>query len=264
MTIVDLDGTVLISSDASLPDRKAPARPPLSQLVNAGFLRQLRVMYGPPHAYEVSYPFKLGPPGQQGALRRDSRRGADRPAAPARSRRRCVPQDCWRSARVLASVLAGGAGQQHRRWPRSNASPRNWTASRRANSTRSRSSAATNSARSARRSARSDCNCAACARSSARCARTSTRFSAAWTTDCSCSRAMAARSWSVPRSRIFWAFPRTSFWDARPARFFRRPPAAIRAGHCRVTSSSRSRPPKWICPARRPGCRRGASASACR
>src|ERR1700733_4596476 len=34
VTIVDLDGNVLISSP-SLPDRKAPTRPPLSQLVNA-------------------------------------------------------------------------------------------------------------------------------------------------------------------------------------------------------------------------------------
>ncbi len=65
VAIVDVDGTVLISSDASLPDRKAPSRPPLSQLVNAGFLRQLRVLYGAPQAYEVAYPFKLGAPGQQ-------------------------------------------------------------------------------------------------------------------------------------------------------------------------------------------------------
>ena len=64
VTIVDLDGNVLISSP-SLPDRKAPSRPPLSQLVNAGFIRQLRVLYGPPQAYEVAYPFKLGAPGQQ-------------------------------------------------------------------------------------------------------------------------------------------------------------------------------------------------------
>jgi signal transduction histidine kinase/type II secretory pathway pseudopilin PulG len=64
VTIVDLDGNVLISSP-SMPDRKAPSRPPLSQLVNAGFIRQLRVLYGPPQAYEVAYPFKLGAPGQQ-------------------------------------------------------------------------------------------------------------------------------------------------------------------------------------------------------
>ena len=64
VAIVDLDNNVLISSP-SRPDRKAPSRPPLSQLVNAGFLRQLRVLYGPPQAYEVAYPFKLGAPGQQ-------------------------------------------------------------------------------------------------------------------------------------------------------------------------------------------------------
>ncbi len=37
VTIVDRDGTALISSDASLPGRKVLPRPPLSQLVGAGF-----------------------------------------------------------------------------------------------------------------------------------------------------------------------------------------------------------------------------------
>src|SRR5437879_4021130 len=65
VTVVDRDGTALISSDASLPGRKVLPRPPLSQLVNAGFIQQLRLIYGAPQAYDVSDPFKLGPPGRQ-------------------------------------------------------------------------------------------------------------------------------------------------------------------------------------------------------
>ena len=65
VTIVDLDGTALISSDSSLPGRQVLPRPPLSELLNAGFIQQLRLIYGSPQAYDVSYPFKLGPPGRQ-------------------------------------------------------------------------------------------------------------------------------------------------------------------------------------------------------
>jgi len=65
VTVVDIGGTALISSDASLPGRPAPSRTRLSQLVGSGFVNQLRVIYGPPRAYEVSYPFKLGAPGHQ-------------------------------------------------------------------------------------------------------------------------------------------------------------------------------------------------------
>jgi PAS domain S-box-containing protein len=65
VTIVDRDGTALISSDPSVPGRKVLLRPPLSQLVNAGFIQQLRLIYGAPQVYDVAYPFKLGPPGRQ-------------------------------------------------------------------------------------------------------------------------------------------------------------------------------------------------------
>src|ERR1700732_2594157 len=58
VTIVDRDGTALISSDASLPVRKVLPRPPLSQLVDTGFTQQLRLIYGSPQAYDISYPFK--------------------------------------------------------------------------------------------------------------------------------------------------------------------------------------------------------------
>ncbi len=65
VTIVDSGGIALISSDASLPERRALERPPFTQFVDSGFLDQLRVIYGPPQAYEVAYSFQLGPPGQQ-------------------------------------------------------------------------------------------------------------------------------------------------------------------------------------------------------
>jgi PAS domain S-box-containing protein len=65
VTIVDRDGTALISSDPSLPGRKVLPRLPLSQLVNAEFIQQLRLIYGAPQAYDIAYPFKLGPPGRQ-------------------------------------------------------------------------------------------------------------------------------------------------------------------------------------------------------
>jgi signal transduction histidine kinase len=65
VTIVDHDGTALISSDSTLIDRPVLRRTPLDQLVNSGALAQFRVIYGPSRAYEVTYPFKLGPAGRQ-------------------------------------------------------------------------------------------------------------------------------------------------------------------------------------------------------
>src|SRR5580704_3030192 len=65
VTIVDHNGVALISSDASLPDRAVLARTPLDQLANSSFISQWRVLFGPPRAYEVSYPFNLGPAGHQ-------------------------------------------------------------------------------------------------------------------------------------------------------------------------------------------------------
>jgi signal transduction histidine kinase len=65
VSISDINGTVLISSDASLPGKQSETKANLTQLASSSFLDQLRAIYGPPRAYEVSYPFKLGPPGQQ-------------------------------------------------------------------------------------------------------------------------------------------------------------------------------------------------------
>jgi len=59
VSIVDRNQNVLISSDAALPGRPAFARPPLPQLSQAPFFEKLRVLYGPPLVYEVSFPFNL-------------------------------------------------------------------------------------------------------------------------------------------------------------------------------------------------------------
>jgi signal transduction histidine kinase len=65
VSITDVNGTVLVSSDKSLPGKSTPVRANLAQLVSSGFTEQLRVLYGPPRAYEVDYAFQIGPPGNQ-------------------------------------------------------------------------------------------------------------------------------------------------------------------------------------------------------
>lgn len=76
ISIADVQGTVLVSSDRSLPGNPLPVRAGIEQLVPSRITNQLKVLYrllyGPPGAYEVSYPFQLGPPGHQipfGAVR---------------------------------------------------------------------------------------------------------------------------------------------------------------------------------------------------
>jgi len=70
VSISGVNGTVLVSSDKFLPGNPVPARSNLAQLVSNGFIPQLRILYGllygpPLRAYEVQYPFQLGPPGHQ-------------------------------------------------------------------------------------------------------------------------------------------------------------------------------------------------------
>jgi PAS domain S-box-containing protein len=65
VTIVDHNGVAMISSDASLPDHPVQPRTPLDQLAGSSFIGQMRVLFGPPRAYEVAYPFNLGPAGHQ-------------------------------------------------------------------------------------------------------------------------------------------------------------------------------------------------------
>jgi len=60
VSIVDRDGTVLISSDSSLPGRQAARRMRLEYLAGSNLLEQLRALYGPQQVFEYSYPFNLG------------------------------------------------------------------------------------------------------------------------------------------------------------------------------------------------------------
>src|ERR1700693_2144174 len=65
ISITDVKGTALVSSDKTLPGTTVAARTNLSQLVAGSFPEQLRVLYGPPRTYEVDYAFQIGPPGNQ-------------------------------------------------------------------------------------------------------------------------------------------------------------------------------------------------------
>jgi PAS domain S-box-containing protein len=58
-TIVDRDGTVIVSSDPALAGKLVPKRPPFNQLVQSPFVRQVRILAEPEHIYEVDYPFTL-------------------------------------------------------------------------------------------------------------------------------------------------------------------------------------------------------------
>ena len=103
VTITDSVGNVLVSSDASLPGKHSPVRTDLRELVRNGFSGQLRALFGPPQAFEVSYPFKLGPPGNQVPF------GVIRVAVPTGLLRNDIVP-ALRSAGVIAlvSVLASG------------------------------------------------------------------------------------------------------------------------------------------------------------
>jgi PAS domain-containing protein len=59
VSIADDDGLVLISNDESLPGKTQARRPPLSQLVQSGFVQQVKVLRGPSKLYEYDYPFNM-------------------------------------------------------------------------------------------------------------------------------------------------------------------------------------------------------------
>jgi signal transduction histidine kinase/cell fate (sporulation/competence/biofilm development) regulator YlbF (YheA/YmcA/DUF963 family) len=59
VTVVDHNGVALISSDASLPGRRALPRTALDVLTRTDFLEQLRILYGTERVYQVVYPFNL-------------------------------------------------------------------------------------------------------------------------------------------------------------------------------------------------------------
>jgi PAS domain S-box-containing protein len=58
-TILDSDGKAILDSDPSLVGKKIEDRPDFSQVENAGFRRQLRMIYSPPTVYEVRMPLML-------------------------------------------------------------------------------------------------------------------------------------------------------------------------------------------------------------
>lgn len=60
VTITDLGGVVLASSDASLRGQRIATRPSVDSLARAGFFEELRTLYGPHQTYEYSLPFLLG------------------------------------------------------------------------------------------------------------------------------------------------------------------------------------------------------------
>ena len=59
VSIADDDGQVLISNDESLPGKTQARRPPLSQLVQSGFIQQVKVLRGASELYEYDYPFNM-------------------------------------------------------------------------------------------------------------------------------------------------------------------------------------------------------------
>ncbi len=57
VSITDLDGMVLASTDENLPGLYLPRRTPLSQLVQRNFLHQVKVLAGPTKVFELDFPF---------------------------------------------------------------------------------------------------------------------------------------------------------------------------------------------------------------
>jgi PAS domain S-box-containing protein len=57
--ILDSDGKAILDSDPNLIGRKIDQRPEFDQLENAGFRKQLRMIYSPPTVYEVRMPLLL-------------------------------------------------------------------------------------------------------------------------------------------------------------------------------------------------------------
>lgn len=57
--IIGTDGKALLHTDSSLVGKFVPARPDFSQVQRAHFREQLRLVYGPPAVYDVSYDVRL-------------------------------------------------------------------------------------------------------------------------------------------------------------------------------------------------------------
>ena len=60
VSITDVDGMVLVSTDDNLPGKFLPHRTPISQLVQRNFLHQVKVLAGPSKVFELDSPFSNG------------------------------------------------------------------------------------------------------------------------------------------------------------------------------------------------------------
>jgi PAS domain S-box-containing protein len=60
VSITDIQGMVLISTDENLPGKFLPRRTPLSQLIQRNFLHQVKVLAGPSKVFELDFPFSNG------------------------------------------------------------------------------------------------------------------------------------------------------------------------------------------------------------
>jgi len=60
VSITDVDGMVLVSTDENLPGKFLPRRPPISQLIQRNFLHQVKVLAGPSGRFELDSPFSNG------------------------------------------------------------------------------------------------------------------------------------------------------------------------------------------------------------
>jgi len=58
--IIDPNGVAILDTDPAKNGKPVPGRPPLSVLRNAGFRRQLRLLYGPGTVYDVSLGLEMG------------------------------------------------------------------------------------------------------------------------------------------------------------------------------------------------------------
>jgi PAS domain S-box-containing protein len=59
VTIADVDGMALVSSDPELQGRSIPRRTPFSELLKWNFFSKLGAIYGPEQRFEVDYPFTM-------------------------------------------------------------------------------------------------------------------------------------------------------------------------------------------------------------
>lgn len=60
VSIANENGMILVSSDKSQPGNFETRHPPIAQLLQKNFVRQLALLYGPPKIYEFDFPFDMG------------------------------------------------------------------------------------------------------------------------------------------------------------------------------------------------------------